>query len=103
MTLRNDEYVIEIRHRGGRSYSRYRKVDGRWLQEVVSGKLHTVTAEQLLNHLLPVLAGIKSEVEVVVRQVTDLARSESRTPSLGGRAPRSARGAKIERPRRLDS
>ncbi len=65
--LRNDEYVIEIRRRGGRVYSSYRKLGGRWRQEVVNGKVHDVTAEQLLNHLLPALAGVKPGLEVIVR------------------------------------
>ena len=73
MTLRNDEYVIEVRRRGGRIYYSYRKVDGRWLQEVVNGKVHEVTAEQLLNHLLPALAGVKRDVEVAVRYMPDTA------------------------------
>lgn len=71
MTLRNDEYTIEVRRRGGRLYYAYRKVDGRWRQEVANGKVHEVTAEQVLNHLLPGLAGVKADVEIVVRHVPD--------------------------------
>lgn len=67
MVLRNDEYVIEVRRRGGRIYYTYQKIDGHWRQDVARGKQHVVTAEQVLNHLLPVLAGIKPETEITVR------------------------------------
>ncbi len=67
MVLRNDEYVIDVRRRGGRVYYTYQKIDGRWQQHVARGKQHDVTAEQVLNHLLPVLAGIKPDAEIVVR------------------------------------
>lgn len=71
MVLRNDEYVIEVRRREGRVYYTYQKVDGRWRQDVVRGKQHQVTAEQVLNHLLPVLAGVKPDAEIVVRYAPD--------------------------------
>lgn len=67
MVMRNDEYVIEIRRKDGRIYYTYQKVDGRWRQDVVRGKAHDVTAEQVLNHLLPVLSGLKPDAEIVVR------------------------------------
>jgi hypothetical protein len=65
--VRNDEFVIEVRRRGGRIYYTYRKAGGRWQQDVANGKTHDVTAEQVLNHLLPVLAGTKPQTELVVR------------------------------------
>jgi hypothetical protein len=38
---------------------------------VVNGKIHDVTAEQVFNHLLPVLSGIKPGVEIAVRYTPD--------------------------------
>lgn len=71
MTLRNDEFEIEVRRRGGREYYRFRKIGHRWQQDVARGATHTATAEQVLNHMLPVLAGIKPQAEVVVRHLPD--------------------------------
>ncbi len=80
--LRNDEFLIEVLGRGGRVYYTFRKLDGRWQQRVVNGKAHQATAEQVLNHLLPALAGVKREVEVTVRHVPQ--RDQAR-PAGGGR------------------
>ena len=76
MTLRNDKYAIEIRHQEGRLYYTFRERDGRWRQEVVNGKIHDVTAEQVLGHFLSVLSGIKSGVEIAVRYTPDNAAAQ---------------------------
>lgn len=64
MNLTNDTYTIMIR---GKTWTEhyYRDKDG-WLKESARGRKFRVTAEQVLNHLLPALAGIKPNLTVKV-------------------------------------
>jgi hypothetical protein len=53
--VRNVDYVIRITTKNGRTWS-YRKEDDGWTQTGPTGRVHRLTAEQLLSHLLPPLA-----------------------------------------------
>jgi hypothetical protein len=57
MNLRNDSYVILM---GTKNFTEkyYRDKDG-WLKISAKGKKFRMTAEQVLNHLLPAVAGVK--------------------------------------------
>ena len=67
MKMTNDTYCVVFR-KGARTVERcYRDEDG-WLKLSSRGRLFRMTAEQVLNHLLPALAfadrlGIVVEVE----------------------------------------
>ena len=57
MKLTNDSYVIYI---GTKNFTeRYFKDKKGWLKISAQGKEFRMTAEQVLNHLLPAMAGIK--------------------------------------------
>lgn len=84
MRLTNDSYVIELSSKG--FTERYlRDADG-WFKVSARGRTFRMTAEQVLNHLLPALAGLKPGLSV---EVTHHERREVRdtTAPPGPRAP----------------
>jgi hypothetical protein len=64
LKLTNDSYVILI---SSKTWTEryYRDKDG-WLKESARGRKFRATAEQVLNHLLPALAGLKPNLTVTV-------------------------------------
>ena len=64
MNLTNEAYTIFIHIRNG-TEKYYRDKKG-WLKISTRGREFRATAEQVLNHLLPALAGIKPNVSVTV-------------------------------------
>ena len=64
MKLTNDSYVISISSRGWSE--RYFREDGGWVKVSARGRKFRATAEQVLNHLLPALAGVKPGLTVTV-------------------------------------
>ena len=64
MDLTNDRYVILIGMRSG-TERYYREEDG-WVKVSTRGRKFRATAEQVLNHLLPALAGLKPGLTVTV-------------------------------------
>jgi hypothetical protein len=64
MKLTNDSYVISI---GTKNFTEhyYRDKAG-WLKISARGRKFRMTAEQVLNHVLPALAGIKPNVFIEV-------------------------------------
>lgn len=64
MNLKNDSYVI---HLGTKNFTEkyYKDKDG-WLKISATGRKFRMTAEQVLNHLLPAIAGVKSNLIVKV-------------------------------------
>jgi hypothetical protein len=73
MTLRNTEYRITFSSRTGRFYYYFAKDHNGWFQVTSAGSRHKATAEQVLNHLLPILARVKPEVDVFVEYVPEAA------------------------------
>jgi hypothetical protein len=65
LKLTNDSYVIIIRSKTGKTERYYRDEDG-WLKVSMRGRTFRMTAEQVLNHLLPAIAGIKPNVTIKV-------------------------------------
>jgi hypothetical protein len=65
MRLTNDCYVVWLRGKGF-SEKYYRDKDG-WLKISSRGRTFRMTAEQVLNHLLPALAGIKPNLTIEVK------------------------------------
>ncbi len=57
MSLRNDSYIIYI---GTKNFTeKYYKDEKGWLKVSARGRKSRMTAEQVLNHLLPAIAGVK--------------------------------------------
>ena len=57
MKLTNDSYVISM---GTKNFTEtYFKEGNEWVKISAKGNKYRMTAEQLLNHLLPTIAGIK--------------------------------------------
>ncbi len=64
MNLKNDKYVIYI---GTNNFTeKYYKDNEGWLKISARGNKFRMTAEQVLNHLLPAFAGIKPNLIVRV-------------------------------------
>jgi hypothetical protein len=64
MKLTNDSYVILI---GTKNFTeRYYRDKKGWLKISARGRKFRMTAEQVLNHLLPAIAGVKPNVIVKV-------------------------------------
>ena len=64
MKLTNDRYLISLGTT--RFTERYYRDAAGWLKVSARGRTFRMTAEQVLNHLLPALAGIKPNVIVKV-------------------------------------
>ena len=64
MKLTNDSYVILIGTKN--STERYHRDKAGWLKVSARGRTFRMTAEQVLNHVLPALAGIKRNVTIKV-------------------------------------
>lgn len=54
--LRNDTYVVVLRSKAGTE--RYYRDKTGWVKVSTRGRAFRATAEQVLNHVLPALAGI---------------------------------------------
>ncbi|MEK6208621.1 MAG: hypothetical protein AABM32_13395 [Chloroflexota bacterium] len=64
MNLTNDSYVILIR---SKSFTeRYYRDEKGWVKVSARGRTFRATAEQVLNHVLPALAGIKPNLTIKV-------------------------------------
>ncbi len=64
MNLTNDSYLILIRTKN--FTERYFRDQQGWLKVSARGRTFRMTAEQVLNHVLPAAAGIKPNVSIKV-------------------------------------
>lgn len=64
MRLTNDRYTILISTKN--FTERYYRDKKGWLKVSARGKTFRMTAEQVMNHLLPALSGIKSNLTLKV-------------------------------------
>ena len=86
MKLTNDSYVILM---GTKNFTeRYYRDGTGWLKISACGRTFRMTAEQVLNHLLPALAGIKPNLTIKVehRFTTLPGRQNPRRSSRSGLA-----------------
>ncbi len=69
MNLKNESYVISI---GTKNFTEryYRNTTG-WVKVSARGRKFRMTAEQVLNHVLPAVAGIKPNVVIKVEHHDD--------------------------------
>lgn len=64
MKLTNDSYLISI---GTKNFTeRYCRDKEGWLKISARGRKFRMTAEQVLNHVLPALAGVKGNLAIHV-------------------------------------
>jgi hypothetical protein len=86
MKLTNDTYLISI---GTKNFTeRYYRDKAGWLKVSARGRTFRMTAEQVSNHLLPAVAGVKRGVTISVEH-RETANAEKRSSSRGWRsAPR---------------
>ena len=76
MKLTNDCYVILM---GTRNFTeRYYRDKTGWLKVSARGRTFRMTAEQVLNHVLPALAGIKPNLTIKVEHRDPLFQNERR-------------------------
>jgi len=67
MKLTNDSYTIFL---GTKNFTeRYYRDKTGWLKISAKGREFRMTAEQLLNHLLPAIAGVKPNVILRVEHI----------------------------------
>lgn len=64
MDLSNDSYVISISTKDSTEHY-YRDKTG-WVKKSARGNTFRATAEQVLNHVLPALAGVKPKLTIRV-------------------------------------
>ena len=64
MHLTNDTYVIRLSTKTTKE--RYYRDKKGWVKVSARGRRFRMTAEQVLNHLLPALAGIRPQLTVTV-------------------------------------
>jgi hypothetical protein len=69
MKLTNDSYLISI---GTKNFTeRYYRDKIGWLKVSARGRKFRMTAEQVLNHVLPAIAGLKPSVTIKVEHRED--------------------------------
>jgi hypothetical protein len=74
MKLTNDSYVILI---GTQTFTeRYYRDRNGWLKVSARGRKFRMTAEQVLNHILPAVAGIKPNLTITVEHHDRLPRNK---------------------------
>ena len=69
--MKNNECTIYISIKQGGYTQKYRKVKDKWTQTTPDGTVRTLTAEQLLSHILPSLTGVSSSIVDVVPDEKD--------------------------------
>jgi hypothetical protein len=69
MNLKNDSYLILI---GTKNFTeRYYRDRTGWVKMSARGREFRMTAEQVLNHVLPAIAGVKPNVIIKVEHHDD--------------------------------
>ena len=66
MDLTNESYVIWIGSKTSSSVERYSRDKEGWVKLSMRGRTFRMTAEQVLNHVLPAVAGLKPNVTIRV-------------------------------------
>jgi hypothetical protein len=66
--MRNDECVIYVMNSRGDIMQTYQREKSGWTQTGRNGVVRPMTAEQLLSHILPPLAGVSSATVRVERK-----------------------------------
>ena len=89
MKLTNDSYLILI---GTKNFTeRYYRDKNGWLKISARGRKFRMTAEQVLNHLLPAVAGVKPGIKLSVKHRETGAGRKRRTSNAERRTPNCGR------------
>lgn len=80
MDLTNRSYVISIGTKSKTFTERYYRDRTGWVKVSARGRKFRATAEQVLNHVLPALAGVKPGLTVGVKHRTTRTRSSPARP-----------------------
>jgi hypothetical protein len=85
MRLTNDCYLVTLRFKSGVEH--YFRDGDAWTKLTARGLRMPASAEQVMNHLLPALAGVKPGIDVVVEHL-DVSAEAGHTldPLRGGDA-----------------
>jgi len=76
MNLKNDSYVIYM---GTKNFTeKYYKDKKGWLKISARGKKFRMTAEQVLNHILPAIAGVKPNVILKVEHLKSISEQDKK-------------------------
>ena len=93
MKLTNDSYVILM---GTKNFTeRYCRDKDGWLKISARGRKFRMTAEQVLNHLLPAVAGIRPNLTVRVEHRDGPVQSPRRDPPKPRQSSRPAKARSI--------
>ncbi len=84
MDLTNESYVIWIGSTTSTAKERYYRDKAGWVKVSMRGRVFRMTAEQVLNHLLPAVAGTKPNVTIRVEhhEPTPPGTRRSRAPPV---------------------
>ena len=74
MNLTNETYAISLSSKS--STERYYRDKTGWLKVSAKGREFRMTAEQVLNHILPVVAGVKRNMTIKVEHRGCVASNE---------------------------
>jgi hypothetical protein len=85
VNLRNTSYLIRIRTKT--ATERYYRDEAGWVKVSTRGRKFRATAEQVLNHLLPALAGLKPGLRVTVEHHERPGPASGEPLSRGPRSP----------------
>src|ERR1041384_1068055 len=89
MKLTNDSYLILL---GTKNFTeRYYRDKKGWLKISSRGREFRMTAEQVLNHLLPAVAGVKPNIRLSVKHRDMKGGRKRRTPNTERRTPNERR------------
>ena len=69
MNLKNDTYTVFISTKN--TTERYYRDRKGWVKISSRGRKLRATAEQVLNHILPAVAGVKANVTITVAHLDD--------------------------------
>ncbi len=71
MNLKNNTYVIFISNATGTVVERYYRDEEGWFKVSARGRRFRATAEQVLNHVLPAVAGVNPRTMIRVEHYED--------------------------------
>lgn len=81
--MKNTDYVIYITTPGGQTWSHVKEGDG-WIRTGPNSRVHRMTAEQLLSHLLPPLAGDQPNLSVTVERRSVVTAPHANSKGVSG-------------------
>ncbi len=89
MNMKNDSYLISIGWKTSTSIEHYYRDESGWVKVSTRGRMFRATAEQVLSHVLPAIAGLKPGVTIRVDHTEGNGRDLLK-PKAGKPARRSA-------------